>query len=133
MVNAPTTISLREALDAEARALGFAACGVAPAAEDGQAALRLQTWLDEGMHGSMGWMEERFHHRRGPQALWSEARSVIALGMSYAPAADPLALAANAAAQVHLAASLPHVAGDYMGEHWLASFALLALTAGEGA
>lgn len=34
------------------------------------------------------------------------------------------------AAQAHLAASLPHVAGDYMGEHWLASFALLALTAG---
>jgi len=27
----------------------------------------------------------------------------------------------------HLAAALPHVAGDYMGEHWLASFALLAL------
>jgi len=33
------------------------------------------------------------------------------------------------AAQRHLDASLPHVAGDYMGEHWLASFALLALTA----
>ena len=30
----------------------------------------------------------------------------------------------------HLAVSLPHVAGDYMGEHWLASFALLALEAG---
>ncbi|HEX7947538.1 MAG TPA: DUF2891 family protein [Phenylobacterium sp.] len=34
------------------------------------------------------------------------------------------------AAQRHLAASLPHEAGDYMGEHWLASFALLALLAG---
>ncbi|MFI4964267.1 MAG: DUF2891 domain-containing protein [Caulobacterales bacterium] len=44
---------------------------------------------------------------------------------------DPLAAVAEAAAQDHLAASLPHVAGDYMGEHWLASFALLALTAGE--
>ncbi|HEX9309819.1 MAG TPA: DUF2891 domain-containing protein [Gemmatimonadaceae bacterium] len=31
------------------------------------------------------------------------------------------------AADTHLAASLPHVAGDYMGEHWLATFALLAL------
>lgn len=35
-------------------------------------------------------------------------------------------LAERAAAQ-HLDASLPHVAGDYMGEHWLATFALLAL------
>jgi hypothetical protein len=33
-------------------------------------------------------------------------------------------------AQRHLDASMPHVAGDYMGEHWLASFALLALLAG---
>jgi hypothetical protein len=36
------------------------------------------------------------------------------------------ALAREAAAE-HLAAALPHIAGDYMGEHWLASFALLAL------
>jgi hypothetical protein len=33
------------------------------------------------------------------------------------------------AAELHLASALPHVAGDYMGEHWLASFALLALLA----
>lgn len=39
---------------------------------------------------------------------------------------------ANAAADEHLGAALPHIAGDYMGEHWLASFALLALLAGEG-
>lgn len=32
-------------------------------------------------------------------------------------------------AEEHLAAALPHVAGDYMGEHWLQSFALLALLA----
>jgi len=34
---------------------------------------------------------------------------------------------ARSAADEHLAAALPHVAGDYMGEHWLATFALLAL------
>jgi hypothetical protein len=31
------------------------------------------------------------------------------------------------AAIEHLDAALPHVTGDYMGEHWLATFALLAL------
>jgi hypothetical protein len=36
------------------------------------------------------------------------------------------AIAENAA-DTHLASALPHIAGDYMGEHWLASFALLAL------
>jgi epoxyqueuosine reductase len=45
------------------------------------------------MHGSMGWMADRLHHRRSPQGLWPESQSVIALAMSYAPAADPMALA----------------------------------------
>ena len=45
-----------------------------------------------------------------------------------APALDPdLAELARRTADEHLDASLPHVAGDYMGEHWLATFALLAL------
>jgi epoxyqueuosine reductase len=43
----------------------------------------------------MGWMEARAHHRVSPLALWPEARSAIALGMSYAPASNPLALAAH--------------------------------------
>src|SRR6266576_3967793 len=43
------------------------------------------------------------------------------------PADDPRRRAALDSAEKHLAASLPHVAGDYMGEHWLATFALLAL------
>ena len=34
---------------------------------------------------------------------------------------------AEAAANKHLATAMPHLSGDYMGEHWLASFALLAL------
>ena len=34
---------------------------------------------------------------------------------------------AEKAADALIAGALPHVAGDYMGEHWLASFALLAL------
>ena len=32
-------------------------------------------------------------------------------------------------AQRHVDASLPHVAGDYAGEHWLATYALLAILA----
>ncbi len=47
------------------------------------------------------------------------------------PDDHPIATIAETTAEAHMAASLPHVAGDYMGEHWLASFALLALLAGE--
>ncbi|WP_375427840.1 tRNA epoxyqueuosine(34) reductase QueG [uncultured Sphingomonas sp.] len=73
--------------------LGFAACGIAPADAAPRSGERLREWLAEGRHGDMIWMEERAHHRESPAALWPEVRSVIALGMSYAPAADPLALA----------------------------------------
>ncbi len=43
---------------------------------------------------------------------------------------DPRRPLLGAAAEDHLAAGLPHVTGDYMGEHWLATFAVLALEAG---
>jgi hypothetical protein len=47
---------------------------------------------------------------------------------SIAPALPPAEREiAQIAADEHLAAAMPHIAGDYMGEHWLASFALLAL------
>ena len=49
---------------------------------------------------------------------------------SIAPLLPPTQRAvADSAAVQHLAAALPHISGDYMGEHWLASFALLALLA----
>lgn len=43
------------------------------------------------------------------------------------PTSDPRRQIALDAARTHLHASLPQVAGDYMGEHWLATFALLAV------
>lgn len=39
----------------------------------------------------MGWLATRTEQRSQPCSLWPEARTVIALGMSYAPADDPLA------------------------------------------
>jgi len=63
VVNGELQAELRE----EAERLGFVACGFASAVPDPQ--------------------------RASPQGLWPEANSVIALGMSYAPDVDPLALA----------------------------------------
>ncbi|SAL72330.1 DUF2891 domain-containing protein [Caballeronia telluris] len=45
------------------------------------------------------------------------------------PAGDARIALLDAAADEHLALGIAHVAGDYMGEHWLATFALLALEA----
>jgi epoxyqueuosine reductase len=84
---------LRERLDEKARELGFSAVGVARADAAPQTAARLAEWLASGAHGDMIWMEETAARRGSPAGLWPEVRSVISLGMSYAPATDPLALA----------------------------------------
>ncbi|MEA3033798.1 MAG: epoxyqueuosine reductase, partial [Sphingomonadales bacterium] len=86
--------ALRDRLEEKARELGFCAFGVARADAAPGAGERLRQWLAEGAHGDMLWMAETADRRASPQGLWPEVRSVISLGMSYAPSADPLALAA---------------------------------------
>ncbi|HET9811285.1 MAG TPA: tRNA epoxyqueuosine(34) reductase QueG [Sphingomicrobium sp.] len=85
--------ALKEAIRTEASALGFVACGFARADSVADAGADLMRWIEDGRHGTMEWMETRAHHRAAPTALWPDARTAIALGMSYAPEADPLALA----------------------------------------
>lgn len=92
MVNASVTIALKDRLKAEAERLGFAAVGFASAEDDPVRARRLHEWIEAGHHGTMQWMEDRADVRQGPHSMWPEARSVIALGMSYTPQIDPLAL-----------------------------------------
>lgn len=60
-----------------------------------QAPQQLATWLAEGHHGEMGWMNERREQRADPRALWGEVRSVVMLGMNYAGEGDPLAILAE--------------------------------------
>lgn len=84
---------LEARIKAMAAELGFVACGIARADAAPMAGERLREWLASGAHGGMAWMEARADERASPAGLWPDVRSVIALGMSYAPATDPLALA----------------------------------------
>ena len=86
-------MQLKAGLAEKAEELGFAACGIARADSAPESARRLRAWLDSGAHGDMMWMEETSERRGSPASLWPDVRSVVALGMSYAPATDPLALA----------------------------------------
>ncbi len=92
MVKAELLAPLQSALRAKAAELGFAAVGFAPATDDPARAARLHEWIEAGYHGSMEWMADRADVRQGPQSMWPAAQSVIALGMSYAPDVDPMAL-----------------------------------------
>ncbi len=84
---------LKESIKAKAAELGFVACGFTRADAAPEAGEQLRAWIAAGHHGDMGWIEDRADQRASPAGLWPEARSVIALAMSYAPAINPLALA----------------------------------------
>lgn len=82
----------KELIREKALALGFDAVGFCRAELGPEARARLRAFLEAGQHGDMGWLAERAEQRGHPQALWPEARSVVALGLSYAPESDPLAV-----------------------------------------
>lgn len=91
--NALQDRNLVYALQDRAKSEGFAAFGIAPGRLAPAAGVRLRQWLREGLHGDMLWMESRADERANPDILWPEVKSVIMLGMSYAPPQDPMVLA----------------------------------------
>jgi epoxyqueuosine reductase len=72
--------------------LGFDAVGFAAPDLGESAKANLAEYLARGYHGDMGWLAERAARHGDPRVLWPEVKSVVVLGMSYAPAGDPLAL-----------------------------------------
>jgi epoxyqueuosine reductase len=80
----------REAIRDHAFAQGFDAVGFAPATLAAAAGEGLREYLAAGHHGDMGWLQSRADQRANPTTLWPDAKSAIVLGLSYAPASDPL-------------------------------------------
>ena len=87
------TAAIREAIRAEALAMGFDAIGFAEARLADEARADLAEYLDRGYHGDMGWLAHTAAKRGDPQTLWPEARTIVVLGLNYAGEADPLAAA----------------------------------------
>ena len=69
---------------------GFDICRITHPHSIPEARERLRAFLDNGYHGDMDWMARDPERRAHPAELWSQVRSVIVLGMNYAPAEDPL-------------------------------------------
>lgn len=74
---------LAQALKAEARRLGFDACGISKAEPLDEEARRLEAWLQAGYHGTMDWMERHFDKRIDPTKLVEGARSIISVLYNY--------------------------------------------------
>ncbi len=84
--------SIREAIRDRALAIGFDAIGFAEARLDAEARAGLNEFIARGYHGDMGWLAGTAARRGDPRSLWPQARTVIVLGINYAPEDDPRAL-----------------------------------------
>jgi epoxyqueuosine reductase len=84
------TAALKDIVVREARALGFDAIRVTTPDAIGEAGTRLTEFLEAGRHGDMAWMATTADRRQSPTRLWPQVRSIVMLGMSYAPAGNPL-------------------------------------------
>jgi epoxyqueuosine reductase len=69
-----------------AKDAGFDYCGIARAGVLDEDARRLESWLTQGMHGTMKYMENYFDLRVDPSKLFPGAKSVITLMLNYYPA-----------------------------------------------
>ncbi len=68
--------------------LGFDFCGIAKAIQLDDDARRLEQWLNNGMNGSMEYMQNHFDLRINPTLLVPGAKSVITLLLNYFPAQE---------------------------------------------
>jgi epoxyqueuosine reductase len=81
---------IRDAIRAQALAMGFDAVGFAEARLAEEARDNLGEFVLRGYHGDMGWLADTATRRGDPQALWPEARTVFVLGVNYGSEDDPL-------------------------------------------
>jgi epoxyqueuosine reductase len=77
-----TPATLKSALIAQARALGFDDCRIAPAQPAAHRAL-FEQWLAEGKHGDMAWLARNPERRTDPTLVLPGAKSVIVLALNY--------------------------------------------------
>ncbi|WP_040509755.1 tRNA epoxyqueuosine(34) reductase QueG [Gluconobacter morbifer] len=93
--SATTRSFLEDRIAEQARRLGFDAVGFCEARLDPEIEKTLRVFVGDGHHGTMEWMETRIEQRAQPRVLWPEVRSIIVLGVSYAPADNALETLGN--------------------------------------
>jgi len=84
-------LMLKERIAKEAKHMGFAAVRFASADPPRRAGDALDAFLADGRHGDMAWLAANAERRKSPRAIWPDVKSIIMLGLSYAPDRDPLA------------------------------------------
>ena len=75
--------SLTLKIKSKAKEIGFEKVGIAKAVTTKTEQSRLNTWIKEGSHASMKWLENRKNERGDIHSYFPEAKSVISVGLNY--------------------------------------------------
>ncbi len=73
-----------------AKNLGFGSIGFTSPGGLERSAGHFESFLKDGLHGEMTWLEEKADRRKSPKTLWPDVRSIIMLTMNYGPGKNPL-------------------------------------------
>jgi len=82
-------LDLKQSIRNKALEVGFDTVGFADAGAEAHLQNDLDQYLGEGRHGDMDWMAKNTDRRSSPGGLWPDARSVIVVGLNYAPVESP--------------------------------------------
>jgi epoxyqueuosine reductase len=74
---------ISDQIKSKAKELGFSACGIAPVHPLESERQALESWLEQGMNGSMGFMARNLEKRLNPAELVEGAKSVITVLLNY--------------------------------------------------
>ena len=74
---------LLTALQLKAKELGFDDLRITSAILNPIIGDELQSYVQSGHHGDMGWMVETLDRRKSPNAMWPQAKSAIMLAVNY--------------------------------------------------
>ena len=89
-------LDLKHTLRAAAETAGFAILRVTSPAGIGPAGERLREFLAAQRHGEMAWMADHADRRADPLILWPDVKSILMLGLNYAPSDNPIATLVDA-------------------------------------
>lgn len=85
-----STQTLEDQIQDRAKDIGFDVCRITEASLQALTGDRLAESIEAGHHASMQWLADTYERRKTPEAMWSDAKSAILLGMNYGPNSDPM-------------------------------------------
>ena len=83
-------MNLKKKINNKISELGFDVIGYTQPIVDTKTKMEYREFLKKKFHGQMGWLENHYEKKINPKKVWSEVKTIIVIGLNYAPRFNPL-------------------------------------------